>query len=108
MMLRDTNSSKRFHLDEWKGAQLAITAPDESFSDYPTMQLKFRIDLEFRGRQVHNASYTVMNLTEPAPADFTETLEFLRTGLLTGTLFPIDFGGINVANIGHSVFGPAL
>lgn len=108
MMLRDTNSTKRFHLDEWKGAQMAITVPDESWDYYPAMQLRFRIDLEFRGRQVHNATYSVLNLTEPKPAELEESLADLKNSLLTGLYHPVDFTGINVANIGFSVFGPDL
>jgi len=108
MMLRDTNSNKRFHLDEWKGCQMALTIPDESWSQYPSMQLKFRIDLEFRGRQVHNATYSVMDLSEPAPAELEESLADLKNKLLTGLYHPVSFPNINVANIGHSVFGPDL
>jgi hypothetical protein len=109
MMLRDTNSTIRFHLDEWKGAQLALTMPDEGFSNYPHMQLRFKVDIEFRGRQIHGASYVIQNLTDPKPNDVEEELSLLRTWFLTGEIHPLSgWETVNVANIGISVFGPEL
>jgi len=110
MMLRDGNDQYRYHLDEWRGCYMALTIPDGSdVSTQVKVQLRFRIDLEFRGRQVHGASFTSLNITEPKPVEFTDSLVNLRNGFLTGQYQPIDgWTTINVANIGTSVLGPDL
>jgi len=110
MMLRDGNSTARYHLDEWRGVQMGFTIPDGDDVDTDIkIQLRFRIDLEFRGRQVHGGSFVSTDLTLPKPADFTDTLANLRNGFLTGQYQPIDgWSTINVANIGSSVFGDEL
>lgn len=110
MMLRDGNSTSRYHLDEWRGVQMGFTIPDGTDVDFTIkVQLRFRIDLEFRGRQVHGASYQSTELTLPKPADFVDSLANLKNGFLTGLYQPIDgWSNINVANLGHSVFGPDI
>lgn len=110
MMLRDANGTIRYQNDEWKGAIMALTIPDGTdVSTATKVQLRVRVDLEFRGRQVHGATFTSLDLTEPKPVEFTDTLANLRTFLLNGAYMPIDgFGAINIANIGHSVFGADL
>jgi len=88
----------------WKGAIVAAFLPEPSLQAGVSVTLTAEVDVEFRGRVsnpiLFTSEYINQTLTAPVP-DMTGSLDELRTGLLTGTLFPMSgFENVHVGNIG--------
>lgn len=93
----------------WKGATVTTMLPDPSIMPNSLgITIITEVDIEFRGRVTQPVIFSdlqTINLGEqPESYDIEESQEWLRTGLLTGVLFPMSgFESINIANIGHTV-----
>lgn len=90
----------------WKGAVVGCFLPEPSISTGVSLTLSAEVDLEFRGRATNPTLFTSEHLNQDVPPvqpDQSGNLESLKTGLLTGALFPISGFTFNIGNIGHSV-----
>jgi len=61
----------------WKGACCAIITPDEGYlpTVTPTVNLRIRLDLEFRGRIIAQARFASQDITIPIPPPIPELLD---------------------------------
>lgn len=92
----------------WKGSVIAVFSPETSISvGTKFVTLTAEVDVEFRGRVTSPQLFTSEHMNQDVPPvepDQSGTMDQLKTGFLTGTIFPIgDYSDVNVANIGHSV-----
>jgi len=111
MAIRDTNGNPQYQNYEWRGLQMALITPDDSSfsaSSYPSLSVRVRIDVQFRGRVSTNTVFSSQSITQPNdiptpdPFDLTGSFDEIRNSLLTGAYVPIgpNWNTVNIANIG--------
>lgn len=105
MALKDLNGGKAYPYHQWLGCHIAIMTPAANYSTTtaPAISIKIVADMQVRGRIMKGVSLVNTDITEPKPDELVESQAALRTKLLDGTYFPLDFGTINIANIDSSV-----